>query len=154
MIPTSLKTYLLSLAECVVTVQNWRQSMFKQIHPHARLWIATVLVLGIFLIFNPRVQIMAHQPKGQVIAYYENEYQQSCIKIKFQYLVRHRAHQAIYPIQVFNFFNTNSILLYVQYIQYIFFKSRFLIILCFCVLLVVGYILLYIFIIYMYTYIV
>jgi hypothetical protein len=50
--------------------------MFKRIHPHARLWIATVLVLGIFLIFNPRVQIMAHQPKGQVIAYYENEYQQ------------------------------------------------------------------------------
>ena len=50
--------------------------MFKQIHPHARLWIATVLVLGIFLMFNPRVQIMAHQPKGQVIAYYENEYQQ------------------------------------------------------------------------------
>lgn len=54
--------------------------MFKHIHPHARLWIATVLVLGIFLIFNPRVQIIAHAPKGEVVAYYTNEYQRYAIQ--------------------------------------------------------------------------
>ena len=54
--------------------------MFKHIHPHARLWIATVLVLGIFLIFNPRVQIIAHAPKGEVVAYYTNEYQRHAIQ--------------------------------------------------------------------------
>lgn len=54
--------------------------MFKHIHPHARLWIATVVVLGIFLIFNPRVQVLSHAPKGQVIAYYDNEYQRHAIQ--------------------------------------------------------------------------
>lgn len=54
--------------------------MFKHIHPHARLWIATVLVLGIFLVFNPRVQIIAHAPKGEVVAYYTNEYQRHAIQ--------------------------------------------------------------------------
>lgn len=49
--------------------------MFKHIHPHARLWVITVALLGIFLVFNPRVQMVAHPPKGQVVAYYENEYQ-------------------------------------------------------------------------------
>ena len=54
--------------------------MFKHIHPHARLWIATVAVLGIFLVFNPRVQIISHAPKGEVIAYYTNEYQRHAIQ--------------------------------------------------------------------------
>ena len=54
--------------------------MFKHIHPHARLWIATVVVLGIFLVFNPRVQIIAHAPKGEVVAYYTNEYQRHAIQ--------------------------------------------------------------------------
>lgn len=53
--------------------------MFKHIHPHARLWMITVVILGIFLVFNPRVQIIGHQPKGEVVAYYENEYQQYAI---------------------------------------------------------------------------
>jgi hypothetical protein len=55
--------------------------MFKQIHPHARLWIATVVILGIFLAFNPRVQITSHPPKGEVIAYYHNEYQLHAIQL-------------------------------------------------------------------------
>jgi hypothetical protein len=55
--------------------------MFKQIHPHARLWIATVVILGIFLVFNPRVQIISHAPKGEVIAYYHNEYQRYAIQV-------------------------------------------------------------------------
>jgi len=55
--------------------------MFKHIHPHARLWIATVVILGIFLVFNPRVQITSHAPKGEVIAYYHNEYQRHAIQL-------------------------------------------------------------------------
>jgi hypothetical protein len=55
--------------------------MFKHIHPHARLWIATVVILGIFLVFNPRVQIVSHPPKGEVIAYYHNEYQRHAIQL-------------------------------------------------------------------------
>jgi hypothetical protein len=58
--------------------------MFKQIHPHARLWIATVVVLGIFLAFNPRVQIISHPPKGEVIAYYHNKYQLHAIQLLTQ----------------------------------------------------------------------
>jgi len=55
-------------------------NLFKHIHPHARIWIATVVVLGIFLVFNTRVQITAHAPKGEVIAYYNNEYQRHAIQ--------------------------------------------------------------------------
>jgi soluble lytic murein transglycosylase-like protein len=54
--------------------------MFKHIHPHARIWMATVVILGIFLVFNPRVQVLSHAPQGQVIAYYENEYQRHAIQ--------------------------------------------------------------------------
>ena len=42
--------------------------------------MATVVVLGIFLVFNPRVQIIAHAPKGEVVAYYTNEYQYHAIQ--------------------------------------------------------------------------
>jgi len=55
-------------------------NLFKHIHPHARIWIATVVVLGIFLVFNPRVQIVSHAPKGEVVAYYDNEYQRYAIQ--------------------------------------------------------------------------
>jgi len=58
--------------------------MFKHIHPHARLWIATVVILGLFLVFNPRVQIISHAPKGEVIAYYHNEYQRYAIQLLTQ----------------------------------------------------------------------
>ena len=55
-------------------------NLFKHVHPHARIWIATVVVLGIFLVFNPRVQIVSHPPKGEVVAYYTNEYQHHAIQ--------------------------------------------------------------------------
>ena len=55
-------------------------NLFKHIHPHARIWIATVVILGIFLVFNPRVQITSHAPKGEVVAYYNNEYQRYAIQ--------------------------------------------------------------------------
>ena len=53
----------------------------RQIHPHARLWIATVVILGILFVFNPRVQIVTDAPKGEVIAYYNNEYQRYAIQL-------------------------------------------------------------------------
>jgi hypothetical protein len=63
--------------------ENWSKMLkdLRQIHPHARLWIATVVVLGILLVFNPRVQIITHAPKGEVIAYYNNEYQRYAIQV-------------------------------------------------------------------------
>jgi len=54
--------------------------MFKHIHPHARLWFITVIILGIFLIFNPRVQMVSHPPKGALIAYYDNDYQRYAVE--------------------------------------------------------------------------
>ena len=54
--------------------------MFKHIHPHARLWIATVVLLGIFLVFNPRVQMVAHPPQGTLVAYYTNDYQRFAVE--------------------------------------------------------------------------
>jgi len=54
--------------------------MFKHIHPHARLWFITVIILGIFLIFNPRVTMVSHAPKGTLIAYYDNDYQRYAVE--------------------------------------------------------------------------
>lgn len=46
----------------------------RQIHPHARLWIATVIILGLILVLKPASKFMA-PPHGKVIAYYQNDYQ-------------------------------------------------------------------------------
>jgi len=54
-------------------------NLFKHIHPHARIWVVTVVILGIFLVFNPRVQIISHAPEGKVVAYYHNKYQEHAI---------------------------------------------------------------------------
>jgi hypothetical protein len=48
----------------------------KMIHPHARLWIATVIILGLVLVLKtPTGQQLVSPPHGKVIAYYENDYQ-------------------------------------------------------------------------------
>jgi len=46
----------------------------RQIHPHARLWIATAIILGLILVLKPASKFMA-PPHGKVIAYYQNDYQ-------------------------------------------------------------------------------
>jgi hypothetical protein len=46
----------------------------RQIHPHARLWIATAIILGLVLVLKPASKFMA-PPHGKVIAYYQNDYQ-------------------------------------------------------------------------------
>lgn len=52
----------------------------RQIHPHARLWIATVIILGLILVLKtPTGQQFVSPPQGKVIAYYQNDYQRYAI---------------------------------------------------------------------------
>jgi hypothetical protein len=60
--------------------------MFKHIHPHARLWIATNIVIGLILAFKPITQftetiIQPTHPKGVLVAYYQNDYQRYAIEL-------------------------------------------------------------------------
>ncbi len=54
----------------------------RQIHPHARLWIITAIVLGLLFIFKEPVQKIEQivkPPHGKVVAYYQNDYQRYAI---------------------------------------------------------------------------
>jgi hypothetical protein len=55
--------------------------MFKRIHPHARLWIVTTVIIGLVITFKPIAQInnVVHPNKGLVVAYYQNDYQRFAI---------------------------------------------------------------------------
>lgn len=55
--------------------------MFKRIHPHARLWIVTTIIIGLLIAFKPIAQIteVVHPNKGVVVAYYQNDYQRFAI---------------------------------------------------------------------------
>lgn len=53
-------------------------NLFKHIHPHARLWIASAIALAIALVIAQPTTIL-HQPAGRVIAYYDNDYQRYAI---------------------------------------------------------------------------
>jgi hypothetical protein len=53
--------------------------MFKRIHPQARLWIVTTITIGLVIAFKPIARITEHQPKGVLIAYYQNDYQRYAI---------------------------------------------------------------------------
>ena len=53
-------------------------SDLRHIHPHARLWIVTAVILGLLFIFKEPVQKIEQivkPPHGKVIAYYQNDYQ-------------------------------------------------------------------------------
>jgi hypothetical protein len=50
----------------------------RQIHPHARLWIATAIILGLILVLKTPAKFIA-PPYGKVIAYYQNDYQRYAI---------------------------------------------------------------------------
>jgi hypothetical protein len=43
-------------------------SALRQIHPHARLWIITVIVLGLLFILKEPAQMIVKPPHGKVIA--------------------------------------------------------------------------------------
>ena len=47
----------------------------RQIHPHARLWIATAIILGLILVLKTPAKELIAPPNGKVIAYYKNDYQ-------------------------------------------------------------------------------
>jgi hypothetical protein len=50
------------------------------IHPHARLWIITAIILGLILVLKtPTGQQFVSPPQGKVIAYYHNDYQRYAI---------------------------------------------------------------------------
>lgn len=51
----------------------------RQIHPHARLWIVTALILALALVLKEPAEQIVKPPKGKVIAYYQNDYQRYAI---------------------------------------------------------------------------
>jgi hypothetical protein len=64
--------------------ESWRRMLndLRQIHPHARLWIITAIVLGLLFIFKEPVQKIEQivkPPHGKVVAYYQNDYQRYAI---------------------------------------------------------------------------
>lgn len=56
-----------------------KKSVLRQIHPHARLWIISTFTLGALLVINTPIVNINHQPKGKIIAYYNNDYQRYAI---------------------------------------------------------------------------
>jgi hypothetical protein len=54
-------------------------NLFKHLHPHARIWFTTVVIITLVFAFAPRTKVFVHQPQGQVIAYYTNDYQRYAI---------------------------------------------------------------------------
>lgn len=54
-------------------------NVLRQIHPHARLWIVSAVILGVLLTINTPIVNINHQPKGKVIAYYNNDYQRYAV---------------------------------------------------------------------------
>lgn len=50
----------------------------RQIHPHARLWIATAIILGLILVLKTPAKFIA-PPYGKVVAYYQNDYQRYAV---------------------------------------------------------------------------
>ena len=52
----------------------------RTIHPHARLWIITAIILGLILVLKTSTgQQLITPPHGKVIAYYKNDYQRYAI---------------------------------------------------------------------------
>jgi hypothetical protein len=56
-----------------------KNSVLRQIHPHARLWIISTFTLGALLVINTPIININHQPSGRVIAYYNNDYQRYAV---------------------------------------------------------------------------
>jgi soluble lytic murein transglycosylase-like protein len=47
----------------------------RQIHPHARLWIITTIILGLVIVLKTPAREFIVPPHGKVVAYYQNDYQ-------------------------------------------------------------------------------
>jgi hypothetical protein len=51
----------------------------RHIHPHARLWIVTAIILGLLFVLREPATFIVKPPHGKVIAYYQNDYQRYAI---------------------------------------------------------------------------
>jgi len=51
----------------------------RQIHPHARLWIVSAIVLALLLALKEPAEQLVKPPHGKVIAYYQNDYQRYAV---------------------------------------------------------------------------
>ena len=51
----------------------------KRIHPHARLWIVTSMVLGLLFVLKTPARNLISPPEGRVIVYYHNDYQRYAV---------------------------------------------------------------------------
>ena len=52
----------------------------NQIHPNARVWIITTVLLGVALVIKTEGKVIQTvQPQGTVVAYYKNDYQRYAI---------------------------------------------------------------------------
>lgn len=47
----------------------------RHIHPHARLWIVTTIILGLILVLKTPAKQLLIPPQGKIVAYYQNDYQ-------------------------------------------------------------------------------
>jgi hypothetical protein len=54
-------------------------SNLRQIHPHARLWIITAIILGILLVLKTPARQYVLPEQGRLMAYYQNDYQRFAI---------------------------------------------------------------------------
>ena len=52
----------------------------RQIHPHARLWIITTIILGLVLVLKTPAREFIVPPHGKVVAYYQNDYQRYALE--------------------------------------------------------------------------
>ena len=47
----------------------------RRIHPHARLWIITAIILGLILVLKTPARDIVVPPHSKVVVYYTNDYQ-------------------------------------------------------------------------------
>lgn len=52
----------------------------RKIHPHARLWIITAIILGLLLVLKTPAREIVSPPHTKLIVYYTNDYQRYAIE--------------------------------------------------------------------------
>lgn len=53
--------------------------MLKHIHPHARLWVITAIILGLILVLKTPAKDIVTPPHSKIIVFYTNDYQRYAI---------------------------------------------------------------------------
>lgn len=52
----------------------------RRIHPHARLWIITAIILGLILVLKTPAREIVTPPHAKLVVYYTNDYQRYAIE--------------------------------------------------------------------------